>query len=257
MGRLVLLLYGAAVYVAFFVTFLYTIGFVGCVGVPKCVDTGPAVPLGQALLADTALLLAFAVQHSVMARRWFKAWWTRIVPRAAERSTYVLAATALVALLLWQWRSVGVVVWNLDVAAARDLMWALFAFGWLLLLSGTFVIDHFDLFGLRQVWLHFRGVAYRHPPLKTKAHYRYTRNPLMLGFVIAFWAAPTMTAGRLLFAVASTGYILLGIVLEERDHEYFLGDEYRRYKARTPMLFPRVPASERREPARGSDKSAV
>ncbi len=240
----VLLLYGTLAYAVFFLTFLYAIGFVGCVGVPKCVDGAATTPLAQALVIDALLLAAFAVQHSIMARRWFKQWWTKIVPVAAERSTYVLIASLLLDLLFWQWRPIPGTVWNVQSAAGRDVLWVLFAFGWLFLLTGTFMIDHFDLFGLRQVWLNFRGRKYTHPPFVTRMYYRYSRNPLMLGFIIAFWAAPTMGAARFAFAVATTAYILIGVMLEERDHAYYLGSAYSEYKARTPMLvgIPRAPA---------------
>lgn len=244
MGAVITLLYSAIAYLIFFGTFLYAIGFVGCVGVPKCVDTGSTAALGQALLIDALLLGAFAVQHSIMARRWFKAWWTKIVPKPAERSTYVLLASLLLILLFWQWRPIGGGVWDVSEPAARDAIWAVFVLGWGVVLFGTFMIDHFDLFGLRQAWLHFRGKAYKHPPFKTTAFYRYTRNPLMLGFMIAFWAAPTMTVSRLVFAVATTGYMIVGIMLEERDHAFYLGEVYQRYRARTPMLIPKPPRSE-------------
>lgn len=244
MGRTLLLLYGAATYLAFFLTFLYSIGFVACVGVAKCVDSGAPGSLAQALIVDGLLLSAFAVQHSIMARRWFKRWWTRIVPKAAERSTYVLAATLVLALLMWQWRPMPEIVWDVQEHAARAAFWGLYALGWIVLLAGTFMIDHFDLFGLRQAWLHFRGRTYEHPPFTTAGFYRYTRNPLMLGFIIAFWAAPTMTLGRLFFAAASTGYILVGIALEERDHAFWIGARYLRYKARTSMLIPLPPRAE-------------
>ncbi len=240
MGRMILLLYGTVCYIVFFASFVYAIGFVGCVGVPKCVDTAATVSVARALFIDTLLLGAFAIQHSIMARRWFKRWWTKVVSPAAERSTYVLLASLLLALLMWQWQAVPQVVWEVE-GSARDVFWVLFTLGWMVLLTGTFMIDHFDLFGLRQVWLRFRNREYHHPPFKTTGYYRYTRNPLMLGFVIAFWAAPTMTVGRLFFAVAGTLYILVGIQLEERDHAFYLGDEYRRYKERTSMLVPMPP----------------
>jgi protein-S-isoprenylcysteine O-methyltransferase Ste14 len=243
MGRTLLLLYSTACYVGFFATFVYAIGFVGCVGVPKCVDTGAVASTSQAILVNALLLGAFAVQHSIMARRWFKERWTRIIPQAAERSTYVLAATLLLALLLWQWRPIPAVVWNVQGADGRIAFYALFALGWLVLLSGTFMIDHFDLFGLRQGWLAFRHREYTHPPFTTAGFYRYTRNPLMLGFIIAFWAAPTMTVGRLFFAAASTAYIVVGVMLEERDHAYWLGAPYLAYKRRTSMFIPMPPRS--------------
>lgn len=251
MRRAFLLLYSAASYLAFLVTFIYAMGFVACVGVPKCVDSGASGSLLGAIVLDALLLGAFAIQHSIMARRWFKRRWTKIVPAAAERSTYVLAATLLLALLFWQWRPIPEVVWNIRGETARAAFYGLYALGWLVLLAGTFMIDHFDLFGLRQAWLAFRGREYEHPPFTTAGFYRYTRNPLMLGFIIAFWAAPTMTVGHLLFAAASTGYILVGIQLEERDHAYWLGSRYLDYKARTSMLIPLPPrrAPERHAPA--------
>jgi protein-S-isoprenylcysteine O-methyltransferase Ste14 len=253
----ILLLYGVVSYLIFFGTFLYAIGFVGCVGVPKCVDTGASVALGHALLIDAALLGAFAVQHSIMARRWFKTWWTRIVPKPAERSTFVLLASLLLILLFWQWQPLSGVVWSVTESTARMVIWVVCALGWLVVLTGTFMIDHFDLFGLRQVWLNFRGRPYKHPPFQTTAFYRYTRNPLMLGFIIAFWAAPTMTLSHLVFAAASTGYILVGIMFEERDHAYFLGEAYQRYRSRTPMLIPMPPRREERQVPRAGPVSEV
>jgi protein-S-isoprenylcysteine O-methyltransferase Ste14 len=241
MGRTLLLLYSTACYVGFFATFVYAIGFVGCVGVPKCVDTGVAGATSQAILVDMLLLGAFAVQHSIMARRWFKQRWTSIIPQAAERSTYVIVATLLLALLMWQWRPIPALVWNIQGADARIAFDALFALGWIVLLSGTFMIDHFDLFGLRQGWLAFRRREYTHPPFTTAGFYRYTRNPLMLGFIIAFWATSTMTVGRLLFAAASTAYIVVGVMLEEQDHAYWLGARYLAYKRRTSMFIPMPP----------------
>ncbi len=262
MGRMILLLYGLVCYLVFFASFVYAIGFVGCVGVPKCIDTGMAASTGRALAVDTLLLGAFAIQHSIMARRWFKRWWTRIVPVAAERSTYVLVASLLLALLMWQWRPLPDVVWHVG-GAERAAFWVIFALAWVVLLTGTFMIDHFDLFGLRQVWLAFRRRKYQHPPFKTTGYYRYTRNPLMLGFAVAFWAAPTMSLGRLFFAVASTLYILVGVHLEERDHAFYLGDEYRRYKERTSMIVPMPPrapqphATPAGESGRGVDVSTA
>jgi methanethiol S-methyltransferase len=253
MLRTLLLLYSTLTYLAFFATFLWAIGFVGCVGVSKCVDTGTAAPTSRAILMDALLLGAFAVQHSIMARRWFKQWWTRIIPRAAERSTYVLTATALLALVLWQWRPMPGIVWNVQGATARTAFWSLYATGWLVVLAGTFMIDHFDLFGLRQGWLAFRGREYTHPPFTTAVFYRYTRNPLMLGFIVAFWAAPTLTVGRLFFAFMATAYILVGIALEERDHAYWLGSQYLDYKARTSMLIPLPPRPASQRHAAGGD----
>jgi len=241
MGRTLLLLYSVVCYVAFLIAFVYAVGFVGCVGVPRCVDSGPVGSLPRTLLVDSLLLGAFALQHSIMARRWFKTWWTKIVPPAAERSTFVLASSLLLALLYWQWQPVPGMVWEVQGAGARTALHGLSALGWLVVLTGTFLIDHFDLFGLRQGWLAFQGREYKHPPFTTAGYYRFTRNPLMLGFMIAFWAAPTMSVGRLFFAVMTTAYMFVGIVLEERDHAYWLGAPYVAYKARTSMLIPLPP----------------
>jgi len=241
MRRTLLLLYSTASYLIFLAIFLYAIGFVGCVGVQKCVDTGTAGSLSTAILVDALLLGAFAIQHTIMARRWFKRWWTSIVPAAAERSTYVLVASLLLALLFWRWRPMPAVVWNIQGGGTRIALDALFVVGWVVILSGTFMIDHFDLFGLRQGWLAFRQREYTHPPFTTAGYYRYTRNPLMLGFIIAFWASPTMTVGHVFFAAASTAYILAGIAFEERDHAYWLGSQYLEYKSRTSMLIPLPP----------------
>jgi len=236
-----LLLYAVVSYLAFLAAFVYAIGFVGCVGVPKCVDSGTAASLPRALLVDCLLLGAFAVQHSIMARRWFKAWWTRVIPREAERSTFVLLSSLLLALLYWQWQPIPGVIWDIQGAGSRTALNGLSALGWLVVLTGTFMINHFDLFGLRQGWLAFRGREYEHPSFTTMGYYRYTRNPLMLGFMIAFWAAPTMSTGRLFFAVMTTAYMLVGIALEERDHAFWLGTPYLDYKARTSMLVPMPP----------------
>lgn len=254
MRRTLLLLYSVVCYVVFLVAFLYAVGFVGCVGVPKCLDTGPSGPLSRAILVNGLLLGAFAVQHSIMARRWFKAWWTRVIPPEAERSTFVLLSSLLLALLYWQWQPIAGVVWDLQGTGVRSALHGLSALGWLVVLTGTFMIDHFDLFGLRQGWLAFQKREYTHPPFTTMGYYRYTRNPLMLGFMVAFWAAPTMTPGRLFFAVMTTAYMLVGIALEERDHAFWLGAPYLDYKRRTSMLIPMPPrrASHRQATAEGT-----
>ncbi|HEU4813107.1 MAG TPA: isoprenylcysteine carboxylmethyltransferase family protein [Xanthomonadaceae bacterium] len=241
MARYLYLLYGAACYALFLAVFLYAIGFVIGWGVPKHIDSGAAGNIGTALLVDVLLLGLFAVQHSLMARPAFKRWWTRIVPPPIERSTYVLfSSLALAALFAW-WRPLPVMVWQVDAEPLRWLLYALYAGGWLLVLTGTFLISHFDLFGLRQVWLHARQRSCQDMPFVTRGYYRLVRHPLMLGFLIAFWATPDMSRGHLLFAVMTTGYILLAVkFLEERDLVEALGDDYRAYQRRVPMLLPRL-----------------
>ncbi|QNP41564.1 methanethiol S-methyltransferase [Lysobacter solisilvae (ex Woo and Kim 2020)] len=239
MSRLLALLYGAVSYAVFLVTFLYAIPFVAGFGVPKHIDNGDPAPFLVALGIDLALLGLFAVQHSGMARPAFKRWWTRFVPAPIERSTFVLVSSAVLALLFWQWRPLPQPVWNVDAAALRGTLLALSALGWLLVLSSTFLINHFDLFGLRQVWFHARQRKAMDEPFVTRAFYRIVRHPLMLGFLIAFWATPTMTLGHLLFAAMTTGYILVAVkFLEERDLVALYGDTYRDYQRRVPMLLP-------------------
>lgn len=243
-------LYGLVVYLFFLATFAYAIGFVGNLPfLPKTIDSGAAAPLAEALVVDLALLGLFAVQHSVMARRGFKRWWTRVVPESVERSTFVLAASAVLALLLWQWRPIAEpLVWSVDQAAGRLALQAVFWIGWAVLLISTYLIDHFELFGLRQVWTNLRGGALPTPTFHTPLFYRHVRHPIYLGFVLAFWAAPQMTAGHLLFAAASTGYILVGIWFEERDLVAQFGERYRVYRQQVGMLVPKF-GSRRRGPA--------
>lgn len=239
MSRLFALLYGTACYLVFLATFLYAIGFVAGVGVPKHIDNGAPAAWPLAALTNIALLALFAVQHSLMARPAFKRWWTRIVPPVIERSTYVLCSSlALVAMYAW-WRPLPGVIWHVDTPALAWLLYALCACGWLLVLTGTFLISHFELFGLRQVWLHARGMIAHETPFVTRAYYRIVRHPLMLGFLVAFWATPHMSAGYLLFALMTTGYIVVAVkFLEERDLVALHGDTYRQYQRAVPMLLP-------------------
>ena len=237
MKRTLILLYGVVSYAFFLATFLYAIGFVGNLLVPKSIDAAPGVPLAQALLIDAALLAVFAFQHSIMARPAFKRWITQYIPKSAERSTFVLAASAALALLFAYWEPLGGMVWQVDNAAAVLTLHAVCASGWILVLVSTFLIDHFDLFGLRQVWLQFRGVPYTHPHFVTPAPYRVVRHPLYVGFMLAFWATPVMTVSHLVFALATTAYILIAIQLEERDL-VAAHPEYAEYRRRVPMLIP-------------------
>jgi len=239
-GGVASVLHGLVAYVCFVGSFLYAIGFVGDVVVPKSIDTGQPAPLAEALTVDVLLLGLFAVQHSVMARRSFKRWWTRIVSPAVERSTFVLAASLALALLLWQWRPIAhPTIWKVESPAAVLLLHAVFWLGWAVLLLSTFLINHFELFGLRQVFARLRGGAVPEPRFVTPLFYRWVRHPIYLGFLLAFWAAPVMTAGHLLFSTAATGYVLVGIAFEERDLIAQYGARYRVYREQVGMLLPR------------------
>lgn len=240
MSRAFYLLYGLLAYVLFFVAILYAIGFLANLAVPKGIDDGPVGPLGSAIAINVLLLLLFAVQHNIMARPWFKEQWTRVVPRPIERSTFVAVASLVLMLLYWQWRPMPEPVWQIDNEIARGTLWILYAIGWALVFYSSFVIDHFELFGLQQVYDHFRGREQRFAPFSERSVYRWVRHPLMLGFIVAFWAAPTMSQGRLLFAGVSTLWIFVAIRIEERDLVRFLGEPYRRYRQRTPMILPGV-----------------
>jgi protein-S-isoprenylcysteine O-methyltransferase Ste14 len=230
--------YGLFCYVVFLGSFLYSIGFIGDFLVPKTIDSPASVDWPEALVVDLVVLSLFAVQHSAMARQGFKAMWTQIVPRAVERSTYVLISSLLLALICWKWQAIPAVVWDVSSPLVKLLLVALFGLGWLILLLSTFMINHFDLFGLQQVYLRMRGLDYRPPSFAIRGLYKFVRHPLYLGFVIAFWATPHMSLGHLVFSLTTTGYIFVGILLEERDLMKSHAAEYGAYRARVPMLLP-------------------
>lgn len=237
MKRFSILLYGVVSYAIFFAVFLYALGFVGNFLVPNAIDSAPRVPLVQALLINLGLLGLFAVQHSLMARPFFKRWITRYIPKAAERSTYVMASNIAMIVLFLFWEPMGMVIWSVTNPIGQIALWSLFGLGWLIVLVSTFLINHFDLFGLRQVWLYFRKREYTPLPFKIVGFYSWIRHPLYLGWLIAFWATPTMTVAHLVFAIATTAYIFIAIAMEEKD----LSDmhaEYKAYKKQVPMIVP-------------------
>lgn len=238
MKRLLVIGYGSLSYVVFLAAFLYSIGFVGNLLVPRSIDRGIPSPAAAALGVDVALLGLFAIQHSVMARPAFKRRWTRLIPATIERSTYVLLSSLLLLLLFWQWRTLPAIIWDVQWTAGRIALYGLFWMGWVIVLTSTFMINHFDLFGLRQTYLAWKQRTYSDLEFRTTLLYRLVRHPLMLGFIVAFWATPTMSAGHLLFAAMTTAYILIVLPIEEHDLGQALGDDYQRYRARVPMLIP-------------------
>jgi protein-S-isoprenylcysteine O-methyltransferase Ste14 len=241
MGRVIFLLYGIIAYLIAFASILYAIGFVGNYWVPKTIDSGPSGPLGEALVVNVLLLGLFAVQHSGMARRGFKTAWTAVVPEPIERSTYVLLSGLVLWLLFWQWRPIPDEIWRVNNPIGSTLLQAAYFLGWGILFVSTFLISHTDLFGLKQVSDHWIGKAPAGPEFKTPALYKFVRHPIYFGLLLAFWATPVMTLGHLLFAVGTTGYILIGILLEERDLVTTFGESYETYRKRVSMLIPWPP----------------
>lgn len=239
MNKMASFFFGIISYIVFFISFLYAIGFLAEIIVPKTINSGVESALVPSLIINCILLGAFAIQHTIMARPGFKRWWTQYVPAQIERSIFVLASSLLLFLIFWQWQPMTTPIWQVDSGIGQMVIWAIFAMGWLVVLLSTFMINHFDLFGLRQVWLHLRDKPYEHMPFQTTAFYQLVRHPIMLGFIIAFWATPFMTLGHLLFAVMTTLYILVGIQFEEHDLIDFLGEDYLEYKKSVPMLIPK------------------
>jgi len=255
MKKLIFLVYGVVAYLIFFATFCYAVGFVSALFVPKNIDSIPDSPLGFALLANAGLLSLFALQHSIMARPAFKRWWTKVVPEPIERSTYVLFSSICLLILFWYWQPMGGVVWQVESESVRSLLTILCLFGFGIVLVTTFLINHFDLFGLRQVWLNFTGKTYEHLPFRTPFYYKYVRHPLYLGFMIAFWSAPTMTVAHLFFAVMTTGYMLVAIQFEENDLVKHFGTKYQDYQRSAPMLIPFTKIKKQKEPGLSNERS--
>jgi protein-S-isoprenylcysteine O-methyltransferase Ste14 len=238
LARALTLTYGVVVYSLFFGAFCYLIGWTADLVVPLTIDNGQSAPLGVTLGVNLGILSLFAVQHTVMARQVFKDWWTRFVPRPIERSTFVFLTVAILGLMVWQWRPLPNVVWQVESGALVALLWTLYGLGWAIVLISTCIIDHFDLFGLKQTFFYARCKPYPRPQFEERLFYRHVRHPLMLGFVIAFWSAPVMSQGHLLFAVVTTAYILVAIQIEERELVSMHGEDYESYQRRVPMLFP-------------------
>jgi len=238
MGKIIKFVYSLVAYVVFLAAFLYAIGFVGNFIVPKSIDSGVETSTMMAILINAGLLGAFAIQHSVMARPGFKTWWAKIIPQTVERNTYVLISSLLLILMFWQWRPMTGVIWDVQNSTLGSILQVIFWMGWVQVLLSSFLINHFDLFGLRHGYLNLKGKEYTHLHFKTTFLYKIVRHPLLLGFIIAFWAAPLMTTGHLLFSLLTTGYIIIGATLEERDHEALMGSDYVEYKKSVPMLIP-------------------
>ena len=238
MRRVLFFGYGLFAYATFLAAFLYLIGFMGNLLVPKSIDSGVEVSLGGALAVNFLLILVFGFQHAVMARPGFKKWWAQLVPRPIERSTYVLLTNVIFFILFWQWRPITTVVWDVSGGVLEPVLWALFAFAWVLILITSFLINHFDLFGLRQVYLYLKNESYTHLKFNTVGIYKYIRHPLMVGWILGFWSTPVMTVGHLLFAVMTTIYIITTVPLEEKDLLHFLGEDYENYRRRTPRYIP-------------------
>jgi protein-S-isoprenylcysteine O-methyltransferase Ste14 len=255
-ARLLILFYAIVSYAVFLVSFLWAVGFVGNYLVPKSIDVGDATHSSEAIVVNLLLLGLFAIQHSVMARPAFKQWWTRLIPPACERSTYVLLSSLIMLLLFWQWRPMPMAVWQVDGIAAWLLI-GVSSLGWLIVLASTFMIDHFDLSGLRQAFVALRGAEPPGPSFKTPLLYKIVRHPLMLGFLLAFWATPEMSAGHLLFAIMTTAYILVGLQFEERDLIAQFGTTYQQYRRRVPMLLPRMFGRRRAEDRQAEARSAI
>lgn len=254
MKRTLFFLYGVISYFIFFGTFLYAIGFVGNILVPKSIDSAANTPLGEALLLNTALLGLFALQHSIMARQGFKKWWTKIIPVEIERSTYVLLSSLALIVIFWFWQPMGGMLWNIQNITLQYVLWGMYACGWALVLISTFLINHFDLFGLRQVWLYLIGKKYTNLGFVTPGPYKLIRHPLNLGWLLVFWSTPVMTVAHLFFAVVTTAYIFFAIQLEEKDLFLFHGRDYAEYKNKTPMLFPT--GRKQKSVAQAHDKAA-
>ena len=238
MNPIIAFVYGTLCYLLFLATFLYGVAFLGNFGIDRTIDGTAMIPFGQALLVNTALLGLFAVQHSVMARPGFKQWWTKFVPKPVERSTYVLFSSLALLLLFYLWKPMGGTVWEIQDSIVRGVIYGIYAGGWLLILTTTFLINHFDLFGMRQVWLYLTGQPYTPLTFTMPGLYRYVRHPLYIGWLLTFWATPTMTAAHLVFSVATTAYILIAIRLEERDLVAVHGSAYDEYRKQVPMLVP-------------------
>lgn len=241
MGRILALLFGVVSYAVFFLTLLYLIGFLANLPqLPKGIDTGAETAFALAAVINIGLIVLFGLQHSVMARPGFKAWWTKTIPSSIERSTYVLLSSLVLILMFWQWRPMTQVVWQASAQWLVYLLWGLYLAGILLVLLSTFIIDHFDLFGLRQVWLNFRQTAYTDKPFSVRFFYRFCRHPLYVGWFFTFWATPNMTLGHLIFAIGMSAYIVIAVPYEERDLVRFLGSDYENYRQRVPKFIPRL-----------------